>query len=55
MTKRFSELSCELEEHKPVCNLCLMIVCMTPSEKMDKLHTEKREEVLHKLTVYGLC
>lgn len=33
--------------HKPVCNLCLIIVCTTTSEKSDKLHIEKREEFLH--------
>ena len=49
VTHRFSGLYYELEVHKPVFNLCLMAVCPTTSEKMDKLHTEKGEEVQHEI------
>jgi len=49
VTQRCSELICELEVHKPVYNLCLMIVCTTTSEKSDKLYIAKQDEFLHEV------
>lgn len=48
-SETFSVNLVKLGVNKPICELCLVVVCTTVREKSDDLRVEKRDEFTHEI------